>query len=107
MTYPLNIYTFHINDSIEEIIKEMTDEQLLQLNKPSGLTSVCLLSDWWNQKTRIVEFSNTTNYEAIVKILTFYKHKTYNRMVGDHKFFEGLDDDRKVHPEFPTIHLGS
>lgn len=106
MTYPLSIYEFHINDSIEDIIKGMTDEQLLQLNKPSGLTHACLYSDWGNKKTRILWLGGT-NYEAIVKILTFYKHKTYNRLVGDHKFFEGFDDDRSIHPEFPTIHLGS
>lgn len=88
MEYPINHFEFAITDQFGNI--EMTDEQKAMLNQPSGLTRVLLISNWWEHKTRLLDFTGTTNEEAIKKILTFYKHKTYRRLVGDHIFFEGF-----------------
>lgn len=89
MAYPLNNFTFCVTDDFSDI--EFTEEQLVLLNEPSELTFVLLCSDWWKQKYRELDFINTTNRQAIHKILTFYKHKTIRRLVGDHIFFEGFD----------------
>jgi hypothetical protein len=85
----LNDLTFCITDEFNDI--EFTDDQYVLLNLPSELTYVLLCSDWWKQKYRELNFTNTTNKQAIEKILTFYKHKTFRRLIGDHIFFEGFD----------------
>jgi hypothetical protein len=98
----MNGFEFCIKDDFNEI--EFDVEQMELLNKPSGLTQVLLCSNWWKKNYRLLDFTGTTNKEAIKKVLTFYKHKTYRRLVGDHIFFEGFDMDLA---QYPVIHLGS
>ena len=101
METPMNNFEFCITMDFDDI--EFDDEQRELLKKPSDLTDVLLISDYWNHKHRLIDFTGTTNEEAIKKILTFYKHKTHRRLVGDHIFFEGFDfiDEKSV------ISLGS
>jgi hypothetical protein len=82
------VLEFFNDDSYDE---EQKNEIMNALSEPSGLTEVLLLSDWLKQKYCLVNFTGTTNEQAIKKILTFYKHKTIRRGVGDHIFFEGFD----------------
>ncbi len=96
-------FTFLITDRFEEI--EFDEEQRLQLNQPSELADVLLCSDWWKQKYRLIDFRGTTNEEAIKKILVFYKHKTFRRLIGDHIFFEGFRIE--TDSGFDVIQLGS
>jgi hypothetical protein len=98
----MDTFTFHVTNRFEEI--QFDDEQRALLDAPSGLTDVLLLSNWFKQKHRLLDFTGTTNKEAIEKILKFYTHKTYRRCVGDHLFYEGIfhTDDGKV-----VICLGS
>ena len=83
----LNDFEFAVTDTFENILME--EDQKALLDKPSGLTQVILCSNW-GKKYRKVDFTGTTNEEAIKKILTFYKHKTYRRLIGDHIFFGGV-----------------
>ena len=92
---------FNLTDTFGEI--EFEDEQRQWLGEPSGLGQVALCRDWWGDKWRLVDFTGTTNEEAIKKILTFYKHKTYRRGVGDHLFFEGFYERESI----IAIRLGS
>jgi hypothetical protein len=84
----MDTFEFCVTAKFEDI--EFDEEQRELLKKPSNLTDVLLISDYWGKKYRLVDFTGTTNEEAIKKILTFYKHKTYRRGVGDHIFFEGF-----------------
>jgi len=92
-----NFAEFCITNKFADILAEMEEDQKALLGKPSGLTQVLLCSNWWDKKYRQVDFTGTTNEEAIKKILTFYKHKTYRRGVGDRIFFEGFyGEDNKI-----------
>ncbi len=93
---------FLITNSYEDI--DFNDEQRCQLSRPSELTNVLLCSNWWKQKYRLVDFTGTSNKEAIEKILKFYKHKTIRKLIGDHIFFEGFHKDSNG---YEIIHLGS
>jgi len=84
----INNFEFCITDKFKDI--EFDEDQKALLDNPSGLTQVLLCSNWWDKKYRRLDFTGTTNEEAIKKILTFYKHKTYRRLVGNHIFFEGF-----------------
>jgi hypothetical protein len=84
-------FEFNVTDTFENVLEMMAEEQKALLGKPSGLTQVILCSNWRDKKYRKVDFTGTTNEEAIKKILTFYKHKTYRRLIGDHTFFGGID----------------
>lgn len=91
--FELNLYEFNITDDFETILKEefTTEEQKNILKKPSGLTEVLLLTSYKKgNRYRRLDFTGTTNEEAIKKILKFYKHKLYRRQVGDHIYFEGF-----------------
>ena len=93
----INLYEFNIKDTWEEIYASLVsnvehEHKADMLKKPSGLTKVLLCSHWWKKQYREVDFTGTTNEEAIKKILTFYKHKTHRRCVGDHTFFEGFTE---------------
>jgi len=96
-TEDINLYEFNIKDTWEQIYVSLVidkdhEYKVSVLEKPSGLTKVLLLSNWEKQHYREVDFTGTTNEEAIKKILAFYKHKTYRRLVGDHTFFEGFTE---------------
>jgi hypothetical protein len=88
--FPINNYEFVITNEFKDIETKMSREQTSRLNQPSGLGEVLLRTDYFGGKCRRLDFTGTTNEEAIKKILTFYKHKTFRRMVGDHIFFEGF-----------------
>jgi hypothetical protein len=118
--YELNNHHFSVVSTYEEVINsinepvdEYDEEMFLPLDEPSGMGKVLLCSDW-PYKFRLVDFSNTTNRQAIKKILTFYKHKTYRRGIGDHIFFEGFMIGDNVFydmfedkTQYPIIMLGS
>lgn len=93
---------FLVTESFEDI--EFNDEQRNQLSHPSELTKVLLCSNWWKQKYKFIDFTGTSNKEAIEKILKFYKHKTFRRLIGDHIFFEGFLKDSDG---YEIIQLGS
>lgn len=99
----INSFEFNITNEFEVVLGMMEEEQIGILGNPSGLGQVLLCSDYWGNKYRLLDFTGTTNEEAIRKILRFYKHKTYRRLVGDHTFFEGFYTDG----EFQKISLGS
>jgi hypothetical protein len=87
--FTLNNFNFLVTDSYDEI--EFTDKQQQLLHHPSYLNFVLLCNNWWKQTYRLLNFTGTTNEEAIKKILVFYKHKTFRRLIGDHIFFEGFN----------------
>jgi len=113
--YELNNHCFSVINAYEEVINSINeDEEPIQLDAPSGLGKVLLCSNWLEQRYRLIDFSNTTNKQAIEKILIFYKHKTYCRGIGDHIFFEGfMIGDNEFYDKFadkthyPVIMLGS
>jgi len=110
MTEFLNQFEFVITNPFSVVMEELPSEQYDLLDEPSGLTKVMLLSDWWKQTHRLVDFTGTTNKEAIQKILYFYQHKGHRRGVGDHIFFEGFDTISRcdnVMTEHMMIQLGS
>jgi hypothetical protein len=82
---------FPVVADFEQIL--FTPEQRLELSQPSDLTNAHLCSNWNKQSYRTVDFTNTSVEEAIRKILTFYKHKTYRRLIGQRIFFNGIEDD--------------
>ncbi len=86
--HSLNDLIFIVLGSYNDI--EFTDEQRYILNQPSNLENVLLCSNWDKQTYRTLDFRRTTNEEAIKKILIFYKHKTFRRLIGNHIFFEGF-----------------
>lgn len=102
-TLPNFDVTFRSVEAICEFWKEM-DYSIPNLNEPSNLTGVLLCSNWREQKYRLVDFTGTTIGQAIEKILVFYKHKTYRRMIGDHTFFEGFE---MTEEGYAKIWLGS
>jgi hypothetical protein len=105
----INILSFTITSTWDEV-EEWWDENpeydsmRTRLDEPSGLSLILIPSRIFMNpldiRYRVLDFSGTTVRQAFQKILTFYKHKTYRREVGDHIFFEGIDEHR-------TIALGS
>jgi len=98
----INDFDFTIISPFEHI--DFDDTQYGLLKEQSGLTNVLLCSNWWKQKYRLINFTGTTNEEAIKKILIFYKHKTFRRLIGDHVYFEGFTYDSDGNT---IINLGS
>ena len=84
----MNTLRFVVIDPFEAIVFD--DMQRAILDQQSGLTNVLLISDIQKGKCRLLDFTGTTNEQAIKKILAFYKHKTYRRLINDHIFFEGF-----------------
>jgi hypothetical protein len=103
----LNDIEFNITSDYDTIVKEecITNEHKEMLNKSSGLTDVLLMTSY--NRFRRVDFTGTTNEQAIKKILTFYKHKTYRRLVGDHIYFEGFHTIEMNLESLVAIRLGS
>lgn len=97
---------FTIDDKMEDIIKDVENKHLLQyLGEPAELRRVCLWSNYHEGKSRILDFTGLTVFEVIQRVLLFYKHKTYNRLMGDHRFFQGFY--RCKEGELPILSLGS
>lgn len=93
----LNSITFPVVAEFE--LLEFAPHHHEQLVQPSGLSKVLLCSNWKDQKYREVDFTGTSNAEAILKILMFYGHKLYRRMIGPRQQFRGLaecDTDRML-----------
>jgi hypothetical protein len=104
----INTLTFSITDTWDEVEKwwdENPEYEPLRkrLDEPSGLSLIKIPSRIFmvplDIRYRVLDFTGTTVRQAFQKILTFYKHKTYRREVGDHTFFEGVYDR--------TVALGS
>jgi hypothetical protein len=96
----------NVKEVVEEIKEIYGDDITKHLKEPSGLGHVLLMSDWWNDKWRVVSFKDTTVEQAIDKIIRYYRHKTYRRGVGDHIFFEGFSYGDK-NKDFLRLRLGS
>ena len=95
MEFPINNINFNITSKFDDI--QFNDDQRALLNQPSNMTRVVLISsysvhDASKHKYRLLDFTGTTVEQAIRKILTFYRHKTYRRLIGDHMFFERFDN---------------
>jgi hypothetical protein len=96
--FSINNIGFNVTDTFKDILEMIKDDQKKLLKEPSGLTEVLLISNYWGgnamdlnkQKHRLLDFTGTTNEQAIKKILSFYSHKTHRRLIGDHTFFEGF-----------------
>ena len=90
MEHPLNSIVFDVLTNYDSI--PFTEEEKYILSQPSHLTDVLLCSNWKKQTYRCVDFRNTTNEQTIRKILTFYTHTTYRRLMEDNIFFEGFHE---------------
>jgi len=95
----INTLSFTITDTWDEVEKwwdENPDYEPLRkrLDEPSGLSLILIPTRIYmvplDIRYRVLDFTGTTVKQAFQKILTFYKHKTYRREVGDHIFFEGV-----------------
>jgi len=88
-------WQFSAGDTIEEIIKEPDHVELLAcLAEPAGLTEVLLcksLRDFDNPRYRRLDFTGLTVFEVLQRLVKFYSHKTFRRLLGDHHFFEGFE----------------
>jgi hypothetical protein len=105
----INNFTFNVCDTIDEVIKEPANRRFLQfLGDDCGLANIELPSEWAMPFTRhrMLHVIGDTNYRLIERILTFYKHKTFRRKIGDHRFFEGFV--KQGSDALPRrLHLGS
>jgi hypothetical protein len=79
--------------SVEQFIHDIETK----LNQPAGLKNLKLCIDWWGQKYRILNVEGLSNRAVCHKIYAFYNHKTYRRMMGDHRWIEGwfIETDEK------------
>ncbi len=84
----MNTLRFAVVDPFEAIVFDNSQKAIM--DQQSGLTNVLLISNYEKIKYRLLDFTGTTNEQAIKKILTFYKHKTYRRLIDNHIFFEGF-----------------
>jgi hypothetical protein len=60
-----------------------------KLNEPCNMEYILLCSNRWKQIYRVLNVKDLTNRQVCKKIYTFYKHKTYRRLMGDHIWLEG------------------
>ena len=65
-------------DNIEDVLAE-----------PCNMNQILLCSNYCNDTWRLLDVAGLTNKEVCEKIYTFYKHKTYSKYMGDHRFIEG------------------
>jgi hypothetical protein len=81
----------------------------LTLDEPSGLEHVLLEKRHFcvplDIRFRVLDFTGTSVRQAIQKILTFYTHKTFRKEIGDHIYFDGIQE--VGHDNMPTVRLGS
>jgi hypothetical protein len=80
--------SFNVTDEFKNI--KFKDFELPFLSQPSGLTQVLLYSNYWKKEYRNLDFTGTTCEQAIKKILTFYKHKTYRRNIKEYTHCYGV-----------------
>jgi hypothetical protein len=90
----MNALTFNIDDnpSVDQMYMDFAGI-MPPRNEPSNLTRVLLCSHWQKQKYRELDFTGTTNGEAIQKLLTFYNHKTFRKNIGTHTLCIGFDKE--------------
>ena len=60
-----------------------------KLNEPCNMKFILLCCHWQKHKSRVFNVENLTNRQVCEKVYTFYKHKTYRRLMGDHIWLEG------------------
>ena len=94
-------YSFVVCAKFEEI--KFSQDQLISLNKPSGLKEVRLITHYWDNEYETVDFTGTTQQEAIIQILAFYNNQIIRDNIGDHVFYEGFYSENGI----MTISLGS
>ena len=88
----------HININIDEDVKfhrELNNYQISwdeiddELNSPCNMDYILLCSNWAKQTYRAINVKDFTNREVCNVIYRFYRHKTYSRLMGDHRWLEG------------------
>jgi hypothetical protein len=87
----MNSFQFNVTSNFEDIY--IPDDLKHILNNPSNLHNVIMPYQYhYNNihKSRILDFTGTTIQQAIQKILTFYKHQTFRRMIGERQLFNGF-----------------
>jgi hypothetical protein len=90
----INFFEFCVTDDYTTIYNYLPEKHIRVLHNLSRLTNVLLCSNMLRDKWRQVDFTGTTNAEAIKKILLFYKHKTHRRLIGEYIYFKGFDIER-------------
>ncbi len=100
MEFTINRFAFPVTAAWNDLA--FTEEERTLLSLPSGLSNVLLCSNINTMVNRVLDFEGTTNEEAIKKILTFYSHRTFRRMIGDHIQFSGIHIGDEV---YPILHL--
>lgn len=85
---PINNFDFDVTTDFNT--SGLTEDEKALLSQPSGLTRALLISNYKANKYRELDFTGTTCEQAIKKILTFYKHKTYRRLLGNNIICEGF-----------------
>ena len=108
--------SFSVVDTWEEVLQWWAEcpeyqEFITRLDEPSGLDKIELVKRHFmfphlDVRFKLLDFSGTTVRQAIKKILKFYTHKTIRREIGDHTFFEGIEEYPDI-PRHPRLHLSS
>jgi hypothetical protein len=96
MEFPINRFAFPVTARWNDIA--FTEEEQVLLSEPSGLNDVLMCSNWNQQTYRCIDFAGTTNEEAIKKILIFYSHGTYRRLIGNRTTYNGFHVGDKGYP---------
>ena len=65
--------------------EEIADE----LGSPCNMDYILLCTNWAKQTYRRLDVRGLTNRQVCNKISIFYLHKTYRRLMGDHRWIEG------------------
>jgi hypothetical protein len=79
-----------------------------KLNERCKMEFIILCSNWWKQTFRVLNVNGFTNREVCNKIYTFYKHKTYRNLMGDHIWLEGWFVAEPDNPNiFRAVNYGS
>ncbi len=78
------------------------------LNDDCNMDYILLCSNWNKQTYKRLDVRGLSNRDVCNKVYSFYKHKTYRRLMGDHIFLEGwfhpLPDEPNV---FKPLMYGS
>lgn len=84
MEHLINRFNFPVIVPFDDM--NWTQEEKALMNEPSGLTYVLLYSNYRDRKTRILNFTGTSIEQAIRGILSFYKHRTFRRLLGENVY---------------------